>query len=344
MISRVDVHIPFDILSPVNEDYQIYSIERSGYNIDFLPLSRNADFATKKDPVIAKLDDRDAILCNTVTMIFHKDAFNRNITASLKLDPPLDVIEFALNFFLMRLKWVIQSPQIHPVSLFSTFSKIQYLNDDGSVLHEENGKFRTKFLELYNINSPAINKEIWNDSFSYSSDYFEIVGTLGWEYLLLDAIDELPQIGPSIVLANVGLEVFISGLLNKLAGKQSQISIDFWKWISIRNDKLELQPSVKDQYDILLKVFTGHSLKEENELWKGFSELRNVRNQFVHEGVARLNSSSPPLTEQQARDLLQKAIDIPRKINTWIPESLRGESHKNYVMKRQLLWQTPLPK
>ncbi len=138
--------------------------------------------------------------------------------------------------------------------------------------------------------------------------------------LRLDARSALPNVGSAVVLAATSLEVFISVLLDALAVRQ-ELAPDLWKWIADRDGKLLQQPSVEEQFDVLLKHLCGHSLKEEGTLWEAFKNLRSARNTFVHEGVARVGKTA--VTKEEALTLVNRVDDIVRRIREWIPDDLR---------------------
>jgi hypothetical protein len=130
----------------------------------------------------------------------------------------------------------------------------------------------------------------------------------------------LPSVGTAVVLAATSLEVFISTLLDQLASKQG-VSDNLWKWIRDRDGKALQQPSVEDQFDVLLKEFTGHSLKEDAVLWEAFKNLKSARNSFVHEGTARIGNNA--LTKDDAHVLVGRVDGIIGRIREWIPENIR---------------------
>ena len=81
------------------------------------------------------------------------------------------------------------------------------------------------------------------------------------------------------------------------------------------------QPSVEEQFDVLLKEFTGHTLKEDEALWDAFKNLKSARNSFVHEGVAMVGMT--PLSKDDAAALVGRVDCIIAKIREWIPEEVR---------------------
>jgi hypothetical protein len=75
----------------------------------------------------------------------------------------------------------------------------------------------------------------------------------------------------------------------------------------------------------------GHSLKDDNQLWQAFRDLRKARNNFVHEGIAGIKNKQ--LTENQTIELLQKLEMIFLKIRDWLPEKLQWELPKKREFK-----------
>jgi hypothetical protein len=318
MIARVLIYIPFKILVPKEEQFQIYSIKESDYIIRFYPPGRDPNLIFEPEPKTITMDKKDAFYANYIQIDFCKDDFNR-IDKDI-FDPPLEKINEVLNSFLMRLKRVTSSPQIHSLQINSYRAGITYLNNNGKELEEEIGKITHKFQDRCEFKFVALNKELWNDTFSIQSDFT----SQHWMNLLLDAYDELPDIGSAVVLAFTALEIFISDILNQLASKN--VSPDLWLWINSR----QKEPKTVEQYDTLLKIFTGHSLKDESKLWDAFHHLKSARDTFVHEGVSRITKKSKKLEINEALKLIQQADEITLKIREWLPKEIQWELPKEY--------------
>jgi hypothetical protein len=337
MIARVFIHTPFNILIAVDENFPTISIEDSGYKIFYYPPGKDPNIVSSNDPSIVKLNGKDALLGNIVRIDFHKEEFTRIAhqlpTPDADLDPSFEVINKALNHFLIHLRYLTRAPQIHPIYLPSCRWMINYVNDDGSELPMENGKFRVRGSFRYELKYVGLNLEIWNDVFTIQSD----IASQNWVNLLLDGLDEFPEIGPSIVLTFTALEVFIAKILNQLATKE-KISPEFWEWINKRPDWTQ-EPSIEEQYDILLKILTGHTLKEDKKLWDAFQNLKTARNTFVHEGVARISrTSQKPLKDHEVLKLISTANEIPLKIREWLPTDIQWELCKNYNITCEASW------
>jgi len=337
MIARVFIQIPFDILIAVDEKFPIFSFEESGYKISWFPPGRDQRYVSHTEPLTIKLNGKDAIFCNIIRIDFQKEEFDRTVytdpTKMNEYDPSFEVINKVLNYFLIRLRHLTNANQIHLIDILSCQWRIAYLKDDGTEFPEEKGKFRAKGSYKFELKYVSLNSEIWNDIFKLPSDF----GSQYWVDLLLDGLDELPEIGPSIVLTFTALEVFIAKILNQLATKE-KISPEFWEWINRRPDWTH-EPSVEEQYDILLKILTGHTLKEDEKLWNAFQNLKTARNTFVHEGVARISrKSQKPLEDHEARKLIILANEIPLKIREWLPKDIQWELRKNYSTSCEAIW------
>ena len=67
-----------------------------------------------------------------------------------------------------------------------------------------------------------------------------------------------------------------------------------------------------------------NSLKENNLLWEAFSNLRDARNTFVHEGMAVIGCN--PVTVEKANELVLYTEKIIKVVREWLPEKLRWDS------------------
>jgi hypothetical protein len=83
------------------------------------------------------------------------------------------------------------------------------------------------------------------------------------------------------------------------------------------------QPSIEEQYDVLLKEFMGHSLKENAALWQSFMTLKTARNKYVHEGVATIGGV--PVTIDEALSLLRQVFAISEWIRDRLPADLQWQ-------------------
>jgi hypothetical protein len=327
MLARVQIPLPFDIIVESNQQFIVPTYEKNGYKIQIFPPRRDPTIASKREPVIIKMDDKDALLCNTIILHFYKPEFSRPLFKNSEKpdinDPPIELITEILNNFLLRLRWVIESPRVHPIDLRRNGWRIDYSNDDGSPLPPDD-KIRSDLNHIIVGNLPKINNEIWMETVFKAYE----PQRSNWEDLALDAYDVLPQIGLSIMLANIAMEIFIPNVLNQLANEKGIPDYTWWEWISNRKNK---EPYIEDQYDSLLKILSNHSLKEDTQLWMAFKDLRKARNNFVHEGVASIDDN--PLTENQTIELLQKMDLIFLKIRGWLPEKMRWELPKKRKYK-----------
>lgn len=194
------------------------------------------------------------------------------------------------------------------------------MNDDESELKEEAGLVRGRGTLQWSFSFVALTNKIWDDVFSLPPDY----EPPPWEGLLLDATIEMPSIGPALVLTATALEVFISHILDRLAPTKV-IPPELWEWINKRGNRLK-EPTLDEQYDTIIKLFTGHSLKEDQVLWESFKNLKDARNSFVHEGIAKIGETR--VTTETAQTLIGSASKIISKIKEWLPKELHWPEFK----------------
>ena len=127
--------------------------------------------------------------------------------------------------------------------------------------------------------------------------------------MVLDAFALLPDVGPAITLANIALEVRIAQVLGELVPATGAAPA-LWSWITDRQQYWQ-NPSVKDQFDVLLRALSLTSLRDDAELWKAFEQLRQARNSFVHTGQARVGPKRGlVVTPAKAAELLESALRI----------------------------------
>ncbi len=161
----------------------------------------------------------------------------------------------------------------------------------------------------------GINEGVWENIHQLPVDFTPPP----WDDLRLDAQAALPHVGTAVVLAATSLEVFIAQILDGLAAT-SDVPADVWKWLNDRGEWRK-DPTTEEQFDILLRHFTGHSLKDNQALWEAFKNLRTARNSFVHEGVAKVGGKVVSVSD--AGSLVARANDVIGCVKGWLPADLR---------------------
>jgi hypothetical protein len=321
MQALVQVSLPFDLLVPDGAEYQIHSITSGEYQVAFdVPIrSARPVRGTTFDQV--RLNGDPAFLADFLQIRFFKEEFDRR--ASAEMDPPSWLISFCIEYFLGRLRYVAKAPHIRSVDFPHCDWRLRYLSNDGTELDVVEGLVRGRGVGQIQLQYVACHPAVWEDVFSLPSEFVPPA----WRTLLLDALGALPHIGSAVVLAATAHEVFIAEVLNQLAA-MSDLPGDLWEWITDRGN-FQKEPSVEEQFDTLLRVFTGHGLKESPDLWKAFKDLRSARNTFAHTGVAKIGKSV--LSVNDAARLLQHAEEIPRQVRSWIPTTLRWPEFEHPV-------------
>ena len=282
-------------------------------------------------PDVCEINGVPSSLTDLLIIDFQKETMERQEGGML--DPPLPVIGRAVNSFLTRFRHISQHAEVRPIDISKISWFIRYLNDDGSDLEVETGKVSRRGSRTYNFPLIWLDQDTWDEIIKHTSEF----DPPAWEPMLLDARNELPKIGPAIVLAATALEVFISKTLDELATIK-KVPPDLWRWINERKDP-DSRPKAEEQFDELLKHVTSHSLKEEPKLWEFFQHLKAARNTFVHEGIARVGKSSVDL--KQADLLVLAAGNIISKVRECLPAELQWQEHKRELrmhMEKKLGW------
>lgn len=321
MLARLFAILPFNLTVPDGVEFNVYEYEIGGYRVRYFPPLRSEKITARDTPEQLKVNGIPTFQADTLRIDFHKDNFDRRTEAPI--DPPDHILRLAINSFLIRLRHVARAAQVRPVNFPLGTWRLQYLNDDETELEQKEGFVRGRGTLQVSFSWIALSKEVWDDIHNLKPDY----EPRPWESLLLDATSELPSVGPAIVLAATALEVFISQLLDQLA-VTNNTPPELWKWVNARSDRLR-EPSVEEQYDALLKFFTGHTLKEQKILWESFKNLKSARNSFVHEGVAMLGGVE--VTSEIAQKLITAASDVIALVKQWIPVELHWPEFKHVI-------------
>ena len=322
MLARLDLLLPFEITIPKEEQFPIYQYNDEGYNIRIFPPIKIEQQTTHDESNDFLINGESTVQANGLRIYFQKDNFDRR--REIECDPPYPLIARTINSFLLKLRFVTRGSKICPITFPQVSWKLQYLNDDESELDKTEGLYRGRGAKIFTISWTVLNNDIWEKIFELPPHYTPPQ----WDSLLLDANEALPEIGPSVVLAATALEVFISHILNELP-KDNIISKDLWKWVNNRENWLK-EPAPIEQFDILLMSFLGVSLKDNNDLWGHFKNLKHARNSFVHEGIAKIGKK--PITEEEARILIVKANEIVIFVKNELPEELQWPEYK-FTMK-----------
>lgn len=342
MIARLRILLPFYIFVRKDDYLAIVEFTSGPYHIRVYPPTQAAlnpkdidglspipvrtalDLlkpADTLDETFIQVDGRATVLANLLQIDFSKPEFDRIKEAKevadpfTQGDPPIQLGFDIANGFLARLRTLTRGHKVRVVSPGSAPWRMDYLRDDGTDVPVETGKYRRRLFSHYTLNITVLNTAIWDEVHSLPSNY----NPYTWDTLLLDAEALLPDIGASLIVGAAALEILIEWALNRLA-ERSSLNKDLWEWINQRQNRTQ-NPSVPEQYDILLRALTSRSLKDENELWEAFQNLRSARNSYAHEGRAVLGGKE--VTVDSARDLIEKAKKILEWVDSILPDDLR---------------------
>jgi hypothetical protein len=324
MIARLWIITPFILCVPPGAQFKVLESETFGYKVRFYPPMTSRECAERNEGVKVILGDVEAVRVDVIQIDFIAESFNRDIDhqAPGKIDPSTETIRKVLHSFFARLRRATNGAQIQPSEFPGGNWLLRYLNDDGSELPSEEDKARG--VGYCQIGAGAIGLTIpaWETIKSLPVDY----SPPAWESLLLDASHPGAPPGSTIVLAFTALEVYIAFVIDGMAQIQTKPP-ELWGWINHRRHH-EKEPSVEEQYDDLLKLYCGHSLKEDASLWEAFRNLRTARNAFVHTGKVNETHAGKSVA---VATLVPFASQIIEKVSQWVPEELRWTKPTNAV-------------
>lgn len=313
MLARLYIALPFHIAVPDGTEFKVYTYEDEGYQVSVFPPNRTDRPAPGDVPDVVRMNGSPAFVVNGLRIDFRKESFDRSRNGAW--DPSDAVMVRAVDSFLNRLRYVARAPQVRLFSASLPSWRLQYLNDDESELEIAPALIRGRGGIAFSYSLVGLNPGVWENIYSLSPDF----KPPAWDSLYLDALAALPHFGSAIVLAYTSLEVFISQILDALAQK-SQLPPTLWTWLNERGDWLK-EPTTEEQYDVLLRLLAGHSLKEDPSLWEAFRNLKTARNSFVHEGVAKVGGR--PISSADSAGLVGRTSEIINWVKQWLPTELR---------------------
>jgi hypothetical protein len=315
MRARLKIHVPFTMIIPENVEFVSSPYDLDGCIVVNQPPLRLGDPSNLGAPRKINIDGLPAYEADIVQIDFFKESFKR-VKGQGFPDPSSETQLKAVNNFIRRLRYVTKAAALQPITENTRSSRLEYTNDDGSPLERDERLIRTYVATAQTFSYALIIPEVWRDAESLGPDFQAPI----WDELRLDSERALPHIGTSIALTAISLERFITDVIGQLAKAQAKPD-GLWGWVVDREDLKK--PTVEEMFDPLLKIFTGHSLKEELNLWEAMKDIKNARNRFVHDGIPRVGKNSPPLTFAQALSLIVKSREIVAKIRSWLSQELQ---------------------
>jgi hypothetical protein len=341
MIARYSFLLPYTFSVKNGSTFSFQEFKREGYIIRLFPPQQcavdTARFDVSKGASVDELADQirparsleankhvlldglPSIDANLILIEFHGREFRRSKDAIdfTRIDPPIvEALEIA-NLFLVRYRFLVRDCGITPISVDDVSWRLDYLSDDGKPLPKDPKNEMVNRLQ----GTPGcfvchgLDPTLWNTILTLKEDF----RPPAWYMLLLDAENQLPDINAAIVLAAAALETFISETLQSLAARSS-LPPDLWKWINERDFWLK-NPSTADQFDVLLKVLSGFSLKNDKLLWNRYMNLRTARNKIAHSGRALIDGKE--VTSAKAKDLIGVAHAVINRVEEHVPDDLR---------------------
>ena|SRR5882724_2925898 len=91
MLARLNLAVPFVMVVPENEDWNVYAYEDGGYLVSFLPPTRSGLPLHMDIPNKVEIDGKPAVLADALTIVFQKDTFDGVVGAQSDPQRPLNV-------------------------------------------------------------------------------------------------------------------------------------------------------------------------------------------------------------------------------------------------------------
>jgi hypothetical protein len=258
------------------------------------------------------IDGQPTFLANALQIDVSKAAFDR---ATASDDPPIETLFALANSLVNRLRSAGRYSAIHPIAKEGGFWRVEFLTDAGDQLEPEKDKVHARASAELLLRISGLSKSVWTAAGQLDRDF----RLKPWESLLLDAEAHLPDVVPALVLTAAALEILIDNALSHVA-PTDRAAGELWTFINNRGDYRK-EPSVTEQWDKLLHALTGHSLKERQDLWEAFQNIREARNELMHVGILRVGDR--PVGKDQAFTYIARAKEIADWVEGFLPQNVR---------------------
>lgn len=108
MLAKVYVSLPFDLSLTLGADYPVYGYEENGYQIMFEVPTRSEKPSNDFDLYVEQINGKPAVQADVLVIVIHKASFDNKMDD--EIDPPVPIIQKAIDSFLARRKVRHQSP------------------------------------------------------------------------------------------------------------------------------------------------------------------------------------------------------------------------------------------
>ena len=338
-------HIPFDAgLEPASFDFENYrvtiyppiqanvdsSVADVASETPFLDAIANLDAARLTTPTkVVMVNGKESVTANLLQIDFIAARGFDRLRGSTQTDPPAEIFFKLANKLIQKIRSFASLLHARPLTPNNALGwRIEYLTDEGEQLEKDPEKSRSVQSSVTRWQTNAITQEVWKNAANNFRNFEPYI----WDSLLLDAYAQADDVNAAIVMANAALESAIEFVL-KILARKSTISQQSFEWLVNRRGNYIRQPSVKEKFDDLLFLVSGHSLKrEKSNLWESLNDLRCARNSMVHQGRAVLKKGKKAVEKdvdaRLARELLNKAKEIIDWLESLLPTEFRREKLK----------------
>jgi hypothetical protein len=335
MLARVTVVLPFAFHVPDGASLKPIDLEWNGRSVRLYPPVQSGLLAQSgggdkgvalsmigptadvvKSPYV-RIDDTETRAADLFTVDFRADSFDRSSGNPPERDALVSDSIAVIDQWLTTFRNLLGATWVKPVTRMTCSWRLTYLNDDETELPKEEGQIRGTLGVLMRISNIAgLADEAWNAIAALQPGY----APFRWDELLVDAVELLPAVGPSLLLAYTALEIRISDAADVLAA-EAKVHDALWEWFTVKRS-FKVQPETAEFAKAIFRMLAGKSLADEQQLWKTLTDLRKARNSFAHEGVA-VDTQGNVVTPEKAAQLVAGARQVLDWIETLLPEKHR---------------------
>jgi hypothetical protein len=282
---KVIIH-PLEQAESEDPDYRYLGKARGTEDLRKLVLRRGVELPAAG----VTLNGQLVVLCNVLTIEFLNVEYDRRISdlpkeiaANLAAGIPsvTEVFDLA-NSYIAALRAVSGLAMLRELEPTRVVWVIDYLDDSRDQLPREEGKLRSRQSQM----GPLPWGAVFNESADAAFVRLDQPDPAPWDLLMLQAVDQLPSIGPAIVLAFAGFEQLVN----------SVISTNVPTTYTTKQRKAALsnkRSSPLDRADTVLYELIGQTLRSQRDAWPAAEELAGLRNRYLHHGIAPTFATQP---------------------------------------------------
>jgi len=298
MIARIAFRLPYTIAVPAGKQFDPLSRMDGDTTVIIHPLKQFKEMRGFEAPTFEETPrsttrliyngepvcEMDTLVVDLVRADFDRDV--RTMADTIKRADSNTTIRDGYayaNEFLAMLRNATQNPEIRPIE---GPVYLQFINDDGTNLEHEDGKYRITLRQgADNLRNRVVDPLHWD---ALKVQNFE---DLNHRTLLLDAMALFPE-PASIILGYSAVEGASKHIIQNLANQQLPEAVAKWAIKSALRES-----SLKILFTGIFKVLTGSEVLGDHDFAQKFERVNQMRNSIVHRGHLQIEGQNVSRTE-----------------------------------------------